>query len=534
MNVRRLRVLVSIGLVLSLGFLSAATYSVLAQGSMTVGFNFATYIGGADSDWLGDVEVDADGNIYLVGTTTSSNFPTTEGVFDRSHTGGTEWFPQDCFVMKLSPDGQKIIYSTFIGGSGDDSGTDIAIDSLGNVYVTGTTSSSNFPTLNAYDDSYNSGEDCFVLKLSSDGSELLFSTFVGGSGYDIPYEIVSATDGSCIVVGRTESSNFPVDTLNTQPECHSRGGDSDGFVFRLGDTGEELIYSMYLGGEGVVDPTFSVDLDSNDNPVLVGLTRSSDFPIVNAMDDEMGGDGDCYVVKLNADGQFNFSTFFGGSNRDIAEAVQLDDDDMIYLAGLTLSTDFSRVAIQNSDLNGTRGVFVSILGADGNSTLFSGVIENSYQEDVWTSIISIVVVSDREIWLGGSTANRYFPVTEDAFDVTQKGNEVYITMIDPLSSSVNYSTFYGGSVSDTLSGLVMDRAGHIIVAGTTMSTDLRVPNALYDSINSAADDGFVFSLSVKGSGQLIGELVTSVALVGAGITVVVVIAVFVRQRRSTV
>jgi len=461
--------------------------------------NFSTYLGGQIYDTIHDIELDQNEDIIICGTTASEDFPTTEGAYGTTHSGESN---SDCFVMKLSGDGQEILFSTFIGGSEDDVATDVAVDSEGNIGVVGRTYSSDFPTLQAYDDSYNSGGDCFVLMLSSNGSTLLSSTYVGGSGTEIAYDLVIDSSDDCYVVGYTESTDFPVNTVNNQSVCHSLGGEQDGYVFKLGNNGSDLIYSMYLGGVAVVDTAYSVDLDSNDNPLLVGYTRSSDFPTVNAMDDEFGDDGgDCYIVKLNADGRFNFSTFYGGSEPDGAYAIQLDENDMIYITGITRSIDFTKVGVVTPELNGTDGIFLSILGADGNSTLFLGIIKDTSQSSAFTNVGSLKLVSEREIWIGGTTENDYFPTTIDAFDSVRNESDIYIAKIDPLMSTLNYSSFFGGSKTERFGEFVIDSMGNVIGVGETESRSLPVKNALQDTKSGLnySSDGFLFSMSIQSS-----------------------------------
>ncbi|MGY5853417.1 MAG: SBBP repeat-containing protein [Candidatus Thorarchaeota archaeon] len=554
MTVRKLVVLVSIGLVLSLVLLSAATYSVLAQDEMTVELDFATYIGGKQSDDVVDVAIDSYGYIYITGTTGSTDFPTTEDAFDRSHNGGFELDPMDCFVMKLSPDGQEIIYSTFIGGAGDDIARELAVDALGNVYLCGETYSSNFPTLNAYDDSHNSDTDCFVLKLSAEGSELLFSTFVGGSGEEITKDMVTNAQGDCYVTGYTTSDNFPVHTLNNQTLCHTLDGESDGFVFKLNNNGGALDYSMYLGGSYYPDTVHDIVLDSQGNPVIVGTTRSSDFPTVNAHQTELSGASDGYIVKLDAEGRFIFSTYHGGSDADGVDALQLNENDLIYITGTTMSTDYPIVGVNGNILNGTKGVFLSTFDANCTSTLLSGVLRNSYKEGELTGVRKLILVSESEVWLGGTTANEYFPITEDAFDSIHKSREVFVTMINPINSSIDYSTFYGGGGDDSLSGLIMDHTRRLIGVGRAGSSNIPVKDALFDTINDIGTygDGFVFCLLSNSSEQptettitttttkntsattsitTLDLLIIQIASISIGLVTIVIVAVVIRKSR---
>ncbi|MGY5853030.1 MAG: hypothetical protein RTU92_05640 [Candidatus Thorarchaeota archaeon] len=502
MTTQRIGLILLIGLLLSISHpafhVSDVTYQQIDDENPKAELNFSTFLGGESYDTIIDVELDQNGDIIICGTTASDNFPTTEGAYDTTYSGGENF---DCFVMKLSGDGQNILFSTFIGSSGSDIARDVEVDEDGDIYLVGQTYSPDFPTLHAFDASYNSGGDCFVLKLSSDGSELLFSTFVGGSDTEVAYELAIDSSGDCYVVGYTESSNFPVNTVNNQSVCHSLGGDEDGFVFKIGNNGSDLCFSVYLGGVGSYDTAYSVALDSEENPIIVGYTRSSDFPVYAALDDEIGGLGDCYVVKLNPNGSFNFSTYYGGSDLDGAYSVGVDAYDQIYITGLTDSIDFPINGNQNEALNGTIGILFLILRADGNSTVLSGVIKDSSTEGIMTHVSSLIVVSEREVWLGGITDNDDYPTTVDAFDNVRNGSDVFVTKIDPITSTLNYSSFFGGSKTEIFGGFTIDSLGNIVGSGRTESQSLPVKSALQETKSGVnySSDGFLFSMSLQSS-----------------------------------
>ncbi len=496
---------------------------------------FSTYLGGIDYDFFNAMTIDNQGDIYLAGGTSSADFPTTEGVYDRSHNGGSEGFSTDAFVMKLSNDGQHIIYSTFIGGSDDDEiVTDIAVDEQGNAYIVGYTHSTDFPTTQgSYDRTYNGGEaDCFVAKLSPDGSELLFSTFVGGSNYDVPFSIALGGQGDSYVVGYTHSNNFPVETPNEQVSCHTLGGAQDGFIFALCHNGSLLGYSMYLGGNGVSDEVYDIAVDSENNSVVVGFTWSSDFPIVNAFDDELSGNTDGVIAKVHPNGSFLFSTYFGGSDADAIKAVCISSSNQILITGSTISDDFPKVGVTSQILNGSEGVFLSVLNEHESTINFSCVIKGSRQPSISTNVESIVTVSEHEIWLCGGTENSQFPITENALDRYLDLGEGFLTMIDPISSTLNYSTFFGGSSSEHITTFVVDASGTIISCGSTDSPDIPVENALYPSKISPEhyDDGFVFSLKPGVTDS--PELVPILPLVGVGLGVAVLVLVIAGVKRS--
>jgi hypothetical protein len=457
---------------------------------------FSTYIGGIDDDSVYAMTTDQEGNIYIVGYTSSSDFPTTHGAYDESFNGGS-YFPQDGFVTKLSSDGQSIIYSTFIGGSSDDAIGAITVDELGNAYIAGTTDSPDFPTVNAYDSTHNSGLDCFVAILSADGSNLLFSTYIGGSGDDTPSDMAVDSNGSCFIVGITDSPDFPVNTPNVHSSCHTLGGDSDGFILRLDTTNSELVHSMYLGGDGVVDDIYTIGLDSQGNAVAAGFTWSLDYPIVNALDDTMNGSTDCVITKIDSNGSIIFSTYYGGSDSETIYKVHIHQNDDIYLVGNTISDDFPHIDVTKPELSAERGVFLSIVDSNATEIRYSGVIEDSYQEGIYTSAHAMYMVSDDLIWIGGSTMNDQFPITDDAFDSSIRESEGFLLLLDLVNESIVYSSYYGGSGRDGIADLCMNGAGDLIGAGVTSSLNLPIKNALNTTINNDENfsDGFVFCLA---------------------------------------
>jgi hypothetical protein len=478
---------------------------ILSDGEISsdeIELRFSTYLGGTDYDYVSAITIDDSGDIYIAGCTSSTDFPTTEGAYDRSHNGGSIGFYEDAFVMKLSNDGQEILYSTFIGGSDDDESVyDIAVDDEGSVYITGITTSDDFPTTpGAFDRTYNGGEtDGFVAKLSPDGSELLYSTYIGGSEGDFPNALVVGSNGECYVVGVTYSEDFPIDTPNDQESCYTQSGRTDGFVFKLDENGSSIGHSMYLGGEGDWDEIFDITIDSEGNIIFVGYTQSSDFPVVNAFDDELTGH-EGFITKIHPNGSFLLSTFFGGSDADDIRGVSISPSDQLYLTGLTISEDFPRVGVTDQQLNGSRGIFLSILDSQVTDIEFSCVLKDSTHESVSTSVGSIMYVSEHEVWLSGNTRDANFPVTEDALDTTMSAQKGYLTMIDPTKSTLNYSTFFGGGGLNSLIGLVMDSSANLISAGWTDSFNIPVKNALEPEKISPEhyDDGFVFSLTTAG------------------------------------
>jgi hypothetical protein len=249
---------------------------------------YSTYLGGQFSGATG-IAVDSEDNTYVTGVT-SANFPVTPGAFQTTPGGGT-----DAFVTKLNPAGSALVYSTFLGGVSSDSGSDIALDSADNAYIIGATQSTNFPTINALQPVYGGNGDAFVTEINPTGSALVYSTYLGGSGYDFGNGIAVDNMGNTYVVGDTSSTNFP--TANAlQPR---NAGNGDAFVAEINAVGSGLVYSTYLGGE-YGDGGGEIALDENRNAYLTGSTASPDFPTMNPLQPTLRDVSNAFVAEIAA------------------------------------------------------------------------------------------------------------------------------------------------------------------------------------------------------------------------------------------
>jgi Beta-propeller repeat len=255
---------------------------------------YSTYLGGSANDEGFGIVVDSAGNAYVTGDTKSPNFPTASPI-QAAFGGGI----RNAFVTKLNAAGNALVYSTYLGGSGDDSGSSIAVDSSGNAYVTGSTSSTNFPTVNPFQATNHGFLDAFVAKLNSVGSAFVYSTYLGGGGDDFGAGIAVDSAGNAYLTGSTKSTNFP--TAGTLQATHGAAS-ANAFVTELNAAGGALIYSTYLGGNGInnADGAFGIAVDSAGNAYVTGLAGSTDFPTVNAIQPVSGGSlTDAFVAKIS-------------------------------------------------------------------------------------------------------------------------------------------------------------------------------------------------------------------------------------------
>jgi hypothetical protein len=333
--------------------------------------SYSTYLGGTDNIDSGNaITVDGAGNAYVTGETISADFPTTPGAFDTTASS-----IYSAFVSKLDPTGSSLVYSTYLGGSGTfDHGNAIAVDGTGNAYVSGSTSSTNFPvTAGAFDTTQNGDDDAFVTKLNPAGSALVYSTYVGGNTFDGSSGIALGAGGTVYLSGSTSSNDFP-STAGAFDTTYNQ--DSDGWVARLNAAGSALVYSTFLGGFGSgstgQDYAAGIAVDAAGNAHVTGRTASATFPTTgDAFDPLIGPLSDAFYTKINPTGSaLVYSTYLGGgtglTSSDQGSGIALDPSGDAYIVGDTTSSDFPATAgAYDTTLNGSNDAFVLKIGANG-------------------------------------------------------------------------------------------------------------------------------------------------------------------------
>ena len=296
---------------------------------------FSTYLGHGDEDRCNALAIDSEYNVYVAGFTRSLDFPTTSGAVQTTTGGGI-----DAFMAKISAGGDQLLYSTFLGGGGDDVARGLAVDGEGSIYVVGDTKSVNFPiSADARQGLRLGDQDAYLSKISADGSTLVYSSFHGGSALDVARGVALDSGYNVYVGGMTGSADFPSSTNASQQ--FFGGGDEDGFVTKFDSSGSGIRYSTFLGGSDD-DAVMGIAVDGGGAATVVGVTDSDDFPLtLNALLLLRGGDDDGFVTTLNSNGTGALhSSFFGGGNDDAANTVALDSSGNIYFAGHTKSDDF--------------------------------------------------------------------------------------------------------------------------------------------------------------------------------------------------
>jgi len=451
---------------------------------------YSTFLGGGGDDDGWSIAVDSDGNAYVYGMTSSTDFPAVPGSFDLTLNGST-----DMYVAKLNPTGNSLVYCTYMGGGNIESGGAIAIDPAGNAYLTGSTSSVDFPTTSgAYDVSFNINgqEEAYVAALNATGSGLIYSTFVGGSGSERGRDIALDSDGNAYVIGDTDSTDFP-----TTPGAYKTAlsGPADAFVLKLDPTGSSLVYSSYMGGNGG-ETGYSIALDLAGDAYVTGITSSTNYPVtVGAFQMSFkGGPYDVYVTKLNGTGTgLVYSTYLGGTGTDTAPALAVDSLGSAFVAGTTDSADFPVTPGSfNTTLNGSFEVFVVKLDPAGTGLIYSTFLGG--KRDDWAG--SIMLGPAENAYLVGDTQSANFPVTQDAEDRWFNGiSDVFVTVLNATGSGLAYSTFLGGFSADFGLSIAMNPLNDIYITGFTNSADFPAIFGCIDPTYNGNGDAYVTRIS---------------------------------------
>jgi hypothetical protein len=461
------------------------------------GLVYSTFLGGSRDDEGDAIAVDSCGQAYVTGFTYSSNFPTTAGAFDRTYNGdsGYPFGGGDVFVTKLNSGGTALVYSTFLGGTLDEPifGSSIAVDSAGYAYVTGTTDSPDFPvTPGAYQTTLRGVEDVFITKLNRNGSGLVYSTYLGGSGQDdtdFYSSIAIDSSGNAYVTGFTDSPDFPTTPGAFQTTNH--GGFYDAFVTKLNSSGTALIYSTYLGGS-LDEGGLGIAVDGAGRAVVTGYTRSPDFPTTsNAAQPIIGGDYDAFVTKLNGSGTaLVYSTFLGGTAFDVGTSVAIDRSGNAYVTGTTVSPDFPTSNAFQPLPGGGFDAFITKLNASGSAFVYSTYLGGALDEQG----DSIAVDSAGQAHVTGFTSSPNFPVTPDAYQPANNGGyDAFVTKLSRAGSALVYSTYLGGTVDEFGNGIALGRSGNVYVTGSTDSANFpTTPGAFDRTYNGGTYTGDAF------------------------------------------
>lgn len=430
----------------------------------------ASYLGGSGLDTAYSVAVDAAGNTYLTGLTLSPDFPTREPA-QGALAGG--W---DAFVAKLDASGQ-LVWSTYLGGTGNEVGRGIAVDGAGAVYVAGMTNSGDFPTLGPGQAASGGGWDAFVAKLDAAG-RLVYSSYLGGSGDDrAGFGVAVDASGRAHVAGVTSSSDFPT----RSPVQAGLAGARDAFVARV-DAAGALVFSTYLGGSGD-DSGNSVAADPAGGTLVTGSTLSTDFPTLGALQPRSGGSRDAFVARLDAAGKLAFSTYLGGSASDDAADVAPGPGGEAFVTGYTYSDDFPTLNPVQARRAFLADMFVAKLAADGTALVYSTYLGGG-EEDFGNAI---AVDGSGRVHLAGAVASPDFPVPCTFQGSHAGGFDAVVARLDASGSRLAYAGFLGGSADDFAYSIALDARDGAVVAGATVSAGFPTANATQTALAGSWD-----------------------------------------------
>jgi uncharacterized protein (TIGR03437 family) len=492
--------------------------------------SFSTYFGNTSNEAARGIAVDASGNIYIAGYATSRNLPVSANAVQAAYGGDTMAYQTgDAFVAKFTPAG-ALSAMTYIGGSRDDAAGSLALDSAGNVHITGYTNSLDFPvTSKAYQpkmagmggNTLFPGGDVFVMKLNPSLTQIVYSTYLGGSRDEAAVAIAVDSAGAAYVAGVTLSTNFPVTAGAVQGSFHGQGGQpitdfgvpffitGDAFVSKLSADGSQLVFSTYLGG-AADDAATTIAVDGGGNVYVGGFTISRDFPTsANALQKTYKGAepqnqfyhlGDGFISKLNPTGTaLLYSTYLGGAGDDAVTAIVVDASGSVYATGASTSTDIPMTTgtIQTANAGPlilpfaeriVGDAFAVKLKPDGSGLVFGTFLGGS-GDDCGRAI---AVDAAGNVYVAGNAASGNFPLTADATQRVYAGaggehrnndlmGDGFLVVLNPTATKEVFGTFLGGSLDDSIEGLALDPAGNIYVTGVTMSTNFPVGTGAYQS-----------------------------------------------------
>jgi hypothetical protein len=415
-------------------------------------------------------------------------------------------------------------YSTYLGGNGGDTGNAIALDTLNDAYVTGSTASTNFPTANAYQKTYGGDTDAFVTEVRYDGEAIIYSTYLGGNNFDVGNGIAVDSSGDAYIVGTTASADFPVTSNVFQPTF---GGNTDAFVAKLDPSGSQLLFSSFLGGSDY-DYGNAIATDQYGNIYVTGSTQSSDFPTANPIQSGYAGNGDAFVAEINPNlsstTELIYSTYLGGSSADSGQGIAVDLGGNAYATGFTYSTNFPTYNAYQSSNAGSVDAFITKYTKGGVTYAFSTYLGGSGDDRGW----AVALDSQDNIYIAGSTLTACtpapvtppttycspvstFPTTPGAFQTyaTKESpgySAAFVTKLNFPGSALVYSTLLGGALTDSPAGIAVDGAGDAYVTGYTESSNFPTANAVQASYTGGTcgpqpcPDAFITEVNPQGTG----------------------------------
>ena len=384
-----------------------------------------------------------------------------------------------------------LVFSTYIGGTKDDgylTGGAIAIDSSGNAYVTGSTISTDYPTVSAIQGTYGGSTDTFVTKLDAAGDTVVYSTYIGGSSAEYGFGIAVDGNGNAIISGYTSSTNYPLSSAVQT----TNAGSGDAFVTKLNASGSALVYSTYLGGSAT-DYTNAITVDASGNAYITGWVDSTNFPTTTgAYQTSNAGPEDAFITKLTSAGALSYSTYLGGGNYDIGYGIAVDASGNAFVMGNTASTNFPTTAGAAQTKSTQAAAFVTKMNTTGTALVYSTYLAGgSYGQG------GIALDSSGNAWVTGVAQGFSSLPLVNAFQAYNAGQtDAFVTEVSAAGDAFLLSSYLGGSLNDSGYRIAVDGAGDAYVTGYTASSNFPSKNALQ---KNAGADAFVTKISSAGT-----------------------------------
>ena len=502
-NLHSLKSIWALALGLAVMFQPAAFARTLRGDAPPFAVGFASFVGGTGRDVVTAVAFDSDGNVILAGETSSVDLP----VVQPAQT--TRRGPTDAFVMKVTPDGSRVVHATYLGGSADDRASGVALDPAGNIYVTGVTTSLDFPvTPDAFDPENGrfpvcQGGDCidsFVVKIPADGGSFEYATYLGGEHDDYATGIAVDAGGNAFITGSTNSFGIPRDNAF---EPDKKQG-SEGFITKLNATGSDVIFSSYIGGNRG-DGGTAIAVTPDGGAVFAGTSFSDDFLTKGALQAANAGGSspetslDGFVARVTGAGALSWSTYLGGAGRDAIRAIAVDSQGRIVVSGTTDSPSFPTVDPLQGAPGGGGDAFISRFSGDGTALEFSTYIGGSGADE----LLAVSAATDGSIAAAGLTRSSDLavvdPVQQSCGGCGAPGFFADALVVRISSGDVvELATYLGAIAEESALAVAVDSVGALAIGGHTFSSAFPVTAGSFGANcpcpPGSADNGFVFTI----------------------------------------
>jgi hypothetical protein len=452
---------------------------------------YASYFGDSGEQDNVYIATDKEGNVIIAGHSYGTDM-ITKSLLQSGNKGAP-----DGFIAKFNPDMTAVIFSTYLGGSDYDEIKAVAVDDAGNIYITGGTTSSDFPvTQNALMKSIHTGGfDTFLTKLSPAG-QILYSTFIGGSSYDFGMGI-SVIDTSIVcLAGSTSSADFPA----AEGSVITVKGGYDVFIIKLDLTQDTIIFSKVIGGSAN-DNVFDIKTDKSGYIYTSGFTFSNDFPVFNAANSVYHRNQDGFIIKLDANGAMIYSRLIGGSGNDAIVSVDVNDLGEVYFFGSSNSSGLPCTSNAfNTNIIGDYDVIFGKLSSAGDSILYLSYFGGTGRDDAYDNGNNniyhdgrIGYLNNETIVITGSTMSSNFPITTNAYDRSIASYDGFVSVLNIASKEVLYSTFLGGSGSEEVDGINISNDSTIFISGITSSSNFPVSQSAFRKTSFGGSNDALFA-----------------------------------------